>query len=69
MDSEIDRSQPPRRRHIQIRRPQQTAREAMPEPDTKPVPELRETAPEQSITGLPDWNLLPPRGVVRRPGR
>ena len=68
METGQDVRRPSGRRHIQIRRPQ--------EETPQPASELAEPAQSgpagataghsQWMPGRPDWDLLPPRGVVRR---
>lgn len=68
METEQDIRRPSGRRHIQIRRPQEEVLQPAAE-TAEPVqssPVGNETMRSQCITGLPDWDLLPPRGVVRR---
>lgn len=68
METGQDIRRPSGRRHIQIRRPQEEAPQAVAE-TAEPAqnsPAGNETVHFQCITGLPDWDLLPPRGVVRR---
>lgn len=68
METGQDIRRPSGRRHIQIRRPQ----EEVPQPAAETVepaqsrPAGNEMVHSQCITGLPDWDLLPLRGVVRR---
>ena len=68
METGQDIRRPSGRRHIQIRRPQ----EEVPQPAAETAepaqnsPAGNETVHSLCITGLPDWDLLPPRGVVRR---
>lgn len=68
METGQDIRRPSGRRHIQIRRPQ----EEVPQPAAETAEPAQnslagnETVRSQCITGLPDWDLLPPRGVVRR---
>lgn len=68
METGQDIRRPSGRRHIQIRRlqeePTQPAAETAEPAQNSPAG--NETVHSQCITGLPDWDLLPPRGVVRR---
>ncbi len=68
METGQDVKRPSGRRHIQIRRPQeetpQPASELAEPAQSRPAGD--KTVHSQCITGLPDWDLLPPRGVVRR---
>lgn len=68
METGQDIRRPSGRRHIQIRRPQEEPQKTAVE-TAEPAqnwPAGNESVRSQCITGLPDWDLLPPRGVVRR---
>lgn len=66
METDMNIPQRSQRKHIQIKRPQAAFTTESQQPAPQHCRPERETAKPQYIQGLPAWDLLPPRGVVRR---
>lgn len=66
METDMNVPQRSQRKHIQIKRPQAAFTTESQQPAPQHSRPEREKAKPQYIQGLPAWDLLPPRGVVRR---
>ena len=66
METDMNIPQSSQRKHIQIKHPQAAFTTEFQQPAPQHNRSERETAKPQYIQGLPAWDLLPPRGVVRR---
>ncbi len=68
METDMNIPQRSQRKHIQIKHPQAAsdAKSQQPAPLPNQSSAQETTTKPQYVQGLPAWDLLPPRGVVRR---